>query len=306
MKSIVRRETEESWQAYIRRLAAEEEGIEDPGDDDARRFDRKRKKKVSNREWKSKSDPDARITKMKDGRTRLAYKAEHVVDLEHDVVVGAEVYRADEPDGETLLGSVVEADAKLAQAGSEDGIDEVVADKGYHKAETLAECQEEGLRTYVPELKRRERRRWGDKPEGWQLAVYANRRRVRGQRGRWLQRRRSELTERSIAHSCETGGARRTWVRGVVEVRKRYRAHIAARNLGRLMRELCGYGTPRGLQGALAVLRTALVTATAGLNPLVRRFMTRFRLITTRLRILLATMVAGPPPWPAGQSSTGC
>ena len=283
MKSIVRRETEESWPGYVKRLAAEEDGIEDPGPDDARRFDRKRKKRVSNREWKSSSDPDARIAKMKDGRTRLAYKVEHVVDLEHDVIVGAEVYRANESDGETLLASVVEADAKLARAGSEDKIEELVADRGYHKAATLAACREEGLRTYIPEQKRRGRRRWSDKPEGWQEAVYTNRRRVKGQRGRWLQRRRSEFTERSIAHSCATGAARRTHVRGVVAVRKRYRAHIAARNLGRLMRELCGYGTPRGLQGAFAALSERLALAHTQLTAFARRLTAQGRVMITGL-----------------------
>ena len=306
MKSIVRRETEESWQAYIKRLAAEEEGIEDPGDDEARRFDRKRKKRVSNREWKSSSDPDARIAKMKDGRTRLAYKAEHVVDLEHDVIVGAEVYRADESDGETLLASVMAADAKLARAGSEDEIEEVVADKGYHKAATLAACREEGLRTYVPEQKRRGRRRWRDKPEGWQEVVYTNRRRVKGPRGRRLQRRRSELTERSIAHSCETGGARRTSVRGVGKVRKRYRAHIAACNLGRLMRELCGYGTPRGLQGGVAALSDRLVLAHALLYAFARRLAARVRILITWLWTPPPSSITYSRPALAGRSSTGC
>jgi transposase len=306
MKSIVRRETEESWQAYIRRLAAEEEGLEDPGDDDARRLDRKRKKRVSNREWKSKSDPDARITKMKDGRTRLAYKAEHVVDLKHDVVVGAEVYRADEPDGETLLASVLEADTKLARAGSEDAIEEVVADRGYHKSGTLAACREEGLRTYIPEQKRVGRRRWCDKPDGWQEAVYTNRRRVKGARSRGLQRRRSELTERSIAHSCETGGARRTGIRGVLEVRKRYRAHIAARNLGRLMREICGYGTPRGLQGALAALRSALLVAQDMLHRLTHRLAAQGRVFIIRLCSLLPRPMTHPRHALADRSSTGC
>jgi transposase len=258
MKTIVRRDTGETWKQYIRRLAAEESGIEAASDEQARRFDRRRKKRVSNDEWASKSDPEARITKMKDGRTRLAYKAEHVVDLESDVVLVAEVYSADESDGDTLIESVVEADTKLAEAGSEEEIEEVVADKGFHKAQALAECEAEGLRTYIPE-QQRERRRWTDKPAEWKHAVYANRRRVRGERSRALQRRRSELVERSFAHSCNTGAARRTWLRGVENVRKRYRIHVAGLNLGRLMRACCGVGTPRALQGLAAATLAALI-----------------------------------------------
>lgn len=250
MKTIVRKDTGEDWKAYVRRLVAEEEGIEAPTDEDGRRFDRKRKKRVSNQEWESSSDPDARIAKLKDGRTHLAYKAEHVVDLESDVVVEAEIYPADESDSETLVDSVIAADGKLARAGVETEIRDVVADKGYFRTQNLVECEREGLRTYIPEPKRRGRRRWKDALPGRQAATYRNRRRVRGRRSRALQRLRSEFAERSFAHSCETGGARRTWLRGLLEVRKRYRAHLAGRNLSRLMREVFGFGTPRGLQVA--------------------------------------------------------
>ena len=185
MKSIVRRASGESWRTYVKRLAVED-GEVDPDDDDARRLDRKRKKSVSNADWKSPTDGDSRIARMKDGRTRLAYKAEHVVDLASDGVLAARIDLADRSDASTLVESVLAADLNLARAGSATRIEEAVADKGYHAAERLTECVDLGIRTYIPERREPNRRRWGNKPDGWQAAFYANRRRVRGQRGLWL------------------------------------------------------------------------------------------------------------------------
>ena len=133
-------------------------------------------------------------------------------------------------------------------AGSEQEIEEAVADKGYHKAETVAECEDWNTRTYIPEPEGREYN-WEDKPQAWRQATLRNRRRVTGQRSKRLQRLRSELVERSFAHVCETGGGRRTWLRGLVKVRKRYVVQVAAHNLGLLMRKLLGIGKPRRLQG---------------------------------------------------------
>jgi transposase len=257
MKSIVRRESGEGWKQYIKRLA-QEAGIENPSEEDARRLDRKRKKRVSNQDWESKTDPASRITKMKDGRTHLGYKAEHVIDLKSEVVVAATIYPADRSDGETLLESVSQAQENVARAGSDAFAEEVVADKGYHKAQTLAECAAYDLRTYIPERTERRPRRWIDKPTGWRDAFRANRRRVRGQRSRRLQRLRSERVERSFAHVCNTGGARRTWLRGIEDVQKRYLVTLAGRNLTVLMRALFGIGTPRSLQGLQAVISAAL------------------------------------------------
>jgi transposase len=247
MKSIVRKEGGEEYKEYLRKLAVES-GIEDPSDEDLRRFDKGRKgKTLSNEEWESKSDPDSRIAKMKDGTTHLAYKVEHVVDLASDIVVGAEVHHANRSDHETLKESVVQAQTNLVLAGSEVAVEEVAADKGYHKAENLAWAMAWGLRTYIPE--REEKRKWSDKPAELKTAVYANRRRVRGGRGRRLGRLRSEYVERSFAHVLETGKGRRTWLRGLLEVSKRYLIQVAAKNLGVMMRKLFGIGTPRSLQG---------------------------------------------------------
>jgi transposase len=248
MKSIVRKDTGDDWKTYLKGLAAEA-GIENPTDEELRRFDKNRKdKKVSNDEWQSPNDPDSRIAKMKDGRTHLAYKAEHVVDLESEFLLSAVVYHADEGDPETLADSVMQAQVNLQTAESDIEIREAAADKGYHKAATLELCDSLKVRTYIPERKQKHRSKWLDKPPAYKAAVYANRRRVRGERSKRLQRLRSERVERSFAHVCETGGARRCWLHGLVKVAKRYLLQAAARNLGLLLRKLFGMGTPRGLQ----------------------------------------------------------
>jgi transposase len=254
MKTIERRDTGEDWKAYLRRLAAAA-GIQDPSDEDLRRLDRQRKdKKVSNAQWVSATDPDSRIVKMKDGTTHLAYKVEHVVDLQSNLVLAAEVYAADQTDSATLLPSVIVAQLNLVRAGSEVVIEEAVTDKGYHKAQTLAECAGAGVRTYTGEQRRPQGRVWTDKPASWEKAYRDNRRRCRGTRGQRLQKQRSEKVERTFAHVCETGGARRSWLRGLGKVSKRYLMQVAGHNLGVIMRQVFGRGTPRSLQGVCAAL----------------------------------------------------
>jgi transposase len=253
MKSIERKDSGEDWKEYLTRLA-QEAGIENPTDEDLRRFDKNRKgKKVSNEEWESSTDPDSRITKMKDGTTHLAYKAEHVVDLDSDFVLAATITPTTHSDAETLVDSVMQAQMNLEAAGSQTKVEEVAADKGYHKLSTLELADEVNFRTYIPEPKRKYRYRWADKSAGQQEALYANRRRMRGQRGKRLQRQRSEQVERTFAHVCETGGARRAWLRGQEKVNKRYLIQVAARNLGLLMRKMFGVGTARSLQGLVGL-----------------------------------------------------
>ena len=253
MKSIVRRDTGEDWKEYLTRLMQEAGAIAEgqtPSDDELRRFDKQRKgKKVSNEDWVSETDSDARIAKMKDGTTHLAYKAEHVVDLESEIIVAAEIYHADQADTQTLEDSVQQAQTNLNEAGSDAQIKNVVADKGYHANETLAELSEHTpCRTYIAEPALKHDRTWTDKPPEQQAAFHANRRRTRGQHGKQMQRLRSERVERTFAHVCETGGARRTWLTGIDKLRKRYLIAAAAHNLGCLMRKLFQMGTPRGLQ----------------------------------------------------------
>jgi transposase len=272
MKTIVRRNNGDDWKAYLRKLAVEA-GIDNPTDEDLRRFDRQRKgKKVSNEDWLSSSDPDSKIAKMKDGTTHLAYKAEHVVDLKTELILAAPVYPADQPDSATLLESVAAAQVHLLEAESGrsleeldaqpeaavaavTAIEEAVTDKGYHKAETLADCEAAEVRTYIPEKRRKDDRVWTDKPPEWQRAYRNNRRRVGGSRSKRLQRLRSEKVERTFAHVCETGGGRRSWLRGLLRVGTRYLMQVAGHNLGIIMRWVFGKGTPRSLQG----LRAAVV-----------------------------------------------
>jgi transposase len=266
MKTIVRRDTFEDWKEYVTRLMREEGVIEahdEPSDEEVRRYDKTRKnKKVSNAEWVSPTDSDSRITQMKDGRTHLAYKAEHVVDLKSDLVLAAEVLPADHGDTQTMVDSVIQAQVNLAEAGSEQQIEEAAADKGYHAAGTLELCEALDLRTYIPEPQRKYRGRWTDKPAQLQQAVYSNRRRIRRSKGKQLQRRRSELCERTFAHICDSGGMRRTWLRELINVSKRYLIAAAAHNLGRMLRRLFGIGKPRALQGegGFAALMQLIVT----------------------------------------------
>jgi transposase len=257
MRAIVRKDTGEDYKTYLKRLA-KEAGIENPTDEELRRFDRKRKNKASNADWASATDADSRIARMKDGRTHLAYKAEHVVDLDSGLVLAAAVHPADRSDPATLVDSVLRTQVNLVRAGLEAEVEEVVADKGYHKAEALAECAERGVRTYISEQKRK-KRTWADKPESWRVATVANRRRVKGARSKRLQKKRSEVVERSFAHVCETGGGRRTWLRGRTNVSKRYLIQVAAHNLGGVMRALFGIGKPRALQGRGEAALAALV-----------------------------------------------
>jgi hypothetical protein len=272
MKSIVRRDTGEDWKEYVAGLMREA-GVADeahpPTDEELRRFDKKRKdKRVPNSEWVSPADPDSRIAKMKDGTTHLAYKAENVVDLDSDLVLAAEVYHADQADSQTLVDSLIDAQTHLTEAGLEPTIEEVAADKGYHAAATLAEADELSFRAYIPEPELPTQRTWTDKPAEQQRAVYNNRRRMARPKGRALQRTRSEFVERTFAHLCETGGARRTWLRGIEKVRKRWLVHAAARNMGVILRACFGIGTPRALQagcGLAAALSLALFDAVTDL-----------------------------------------
>ena len=167
------------------------------------------------------------------------------------MILAASVYHADQSDTSTIGPTISEAQDNLIAADSDGEIKEVVADKGYHKHETLAELEyTEGFRTYVAEPKQNRHNNWKNKPEEQRQAVTNNRRRIRGDRGRALQRKRSEKVERSFAHVCETGGARRAWLRGIDKVRKRHLMAAMAYNLGVVMRGLFGIGTARSLQAA--------------------------------------------------------
>ena len=254
LRSIVRRDSGESYPEFLTRLA-QESGIETPTRDELARLDRKRKKKGSNRDWVNPHDPEARITKMKDGRTHLAHTAEHAVDLETGAVVAVTVQGADQGDTTTIQETFLEAAEQMEAVGKEpaadekmnaQGMEEVVTDKGYHSGPVLEDLQEIGVRSYISEPQRG-RRHWQGKPDE-QTAVYENRRRIRGERGKRLLRQRGELLERTFAHVYDTGGMRRTHLRGHRNILKRLLLHVAAFNLSLVLRREIGVGTPRGLQ----------------------------------------------------------
>lgn len=269
LRSIVRRDSGETYQEFLTRLA-QASGIETPTRADLARLDRKRPKKGRNSEWRHPHDPDARITKMKDGRTHLAHKAEHAVDLETGAIVAVTVQGADQGDTTTIAETVTAAGEDLEAVATVTDehtavIEEVVADKGYHSNQVLVDLAALDLRTYIAEPERG-RRRWTKRAEA-RDAVYANRRRIRGMRGRGLQRRRSERLERPNAHLYETGGLRRTHLRGHTNILKRLLVHVGGFNLGLFMRTRFGMGTPRSLQGRVAaawVLIAILIAALIG------------------------------------------
>jgi transposase len=254
MRSIVRRDTGEGYQAFLTRLA-KASGIETPTRDDLARLDRKRTKKTSNKDWTNPNDPDAKVTKMKDGRTHLAHKAEHAVDLETGAIVAVTLQGADQGDTTTIVDTAVTAaeqvEAAQADVEAPQSLDEIIADKGYHSNQTMIDLDAVGIRSYIAEPDRG-RRDWSEMPEA-QAPVYGNRRRIRGGRGRRLMRQRGERIERSFAHVYDTGGMRRTHLRGHSNILKRLLIHAGGFNLGLVMRQLIGVGTPRGLQGRLAV-----------------------------------------------------
>jgi transposase len=258
LRSIVRRDTGQGYEEFLVGLA-QASGIETPTREDLARLDRKRAKKGSNQDWKNPYDPDAKITKMKDGRTHLAHKAEHAVDMETGAIVAVTIQPADRGDTTSFETTLEEAmgalsdvaeDEEAAAMLSEQVLSEVVADKGYHSNAVLSAREEIGIRTYISEPKRG-RRNWQGKAEE-KDAVYANRRRIKGNRGKELLRRRGEFVERSFAHCYETGAMRRTYLRGHSNILKRVLLHTSGFNLGLVMRHRFGIGKPRALQGAFA------------------------------------------------------
>ncbi len=250
MRSIVRRDTGERYQEFLARLAAES-GIKTPTREALARLDRRRKKRTSNKDWENPSEPDAKITKMKDGRTHLAHKAEHAVDLDTSALVAVTLHGADVGDTtslvETAIAAAEQIEAAQAARPTPAVLTEIVADKGYHSNQTMIDLEAVAVRSYIAEPERG-RRDWTKTPAA-QAPVYANRRRVRGARGKRIMRRRGEYVERSFAHMYDTGGLRRTHLRGHHNILKRLLVHAGAFNLGLLMRKAFGRGTPRGLQG---------------------------------------------------------
>ena len=268
MRSIVRRDTGDGYQEFLTRLA-QESGIETPTREDLARLDRKRKKKTSNKDWTNPHDPDAKVTKMKDGRTHLAHKAEHAVDLETGAIVAVTLQGADQGDTTTIVETAIAAADQVedAQAGVADPqpLEEIIADKGYHSNQTMVDLDAVDIRSYIAEPDRG-RRDWSETPEA-QAPVYRNRRRIRGRRGRRLMRQRGERIERSFAHLYDTGGMRRTHLRGHTNILKRILIHAGGFNLGLVMRHATGCGTPRGRQGRVAAVIVTVLALIGVVRP---------------------------------------
>ena len=269
LRSLVRRDNGQRYDEYLKDLA-KAAGMENPTREQLARLDRKRQKKGSNKEWKNPYDPDARIAKMKDGSTHLAHKAEHAVDLSSGALLAVTLQGADQGDTTTIHQTLAEAGEAVAElieheavtAPAEEpkvnlgGIQEAVADKGYHSGAVLEALHESQCRSYIPEPDRGPRQ-WEGKADE-QQQVYANRRRTQGDRSKRLQRKRSELTERSMAHLYETGGMRRVHLKGRDNILKRLLVHAGGFNLALIMRKLIGVGKPRQLQGALPCIFACL------------------------------------------------
>ena len=266
LKSIVRRDNGASYDEHVTALM-KTEGLEEPTPAQLQRFDRKRKKSLSNREWVNPHDREARITKMKDGRTHLAYKAEHAVDLETGAVVALTVQPGDCGDTASMRTTLAEAGCTVTEmagqaaqadaAGavemvSEVGVERVVADKGYHSKQSLQDLAEVGVRTVIAEPERK-RQKWSGQSAA-QAAVYANRRRLDTQTAKALMRRRGELIERTFAHLYDTGGMRRVHLRGKNNIAKRALIHAAAFNLSLILRQMLGVGTARQAADLIAAL----------------------------------------------------
>ncbi len=317
MRSLVRRDDGRTYQEFLTDLA-KSSGIETPTREDLERLDRKRKKKGSNDDWFNPNDLDAKITKMKDGRTHLAHKAEHAVDMDSGAIVAVTLQGANAGDTATIEGTLEAAEQNLADArdhageGSKmaDEAEEVVADKGYHSKCVALALHMAGWRTYIAEP-RRGRQKWeGQKAE--RSAVYGNRRRKNGARGKALMRRRGEIIERTFAHAYETGGMRRTHLQHHDNIAKRLLIHIAGFNLGLLMRRAFGTGKPRCLQGrrgALAAALAAFIRATLSLlqRPSLSRLALQPQPVVARISrrdFLSIRDVLGPLSF--SRFSTGC
>ena len=245
MRSIVRRDTGQAYRPYLEELVRAE-GIETPTKQELARLGRKRTEKASNKDWKHPQDADARITKMEDGRTCLAHKAEHTVDLGTQALVAVQVCGADAGDPESLGWSLAQADRHLQEVEQVDkktALKEVVADKGYHSNHTMKRLKKARIRSTF--RNRIAANATGRRSAPAQAAVYANRRRIRGQRGKRLRRRRAGVADRSFARAYETGGMRRVHLRGHTNISKRLCIHGGVFNLGLVMRKITGTGTSR-------------------------------------------------------------
>lgn len=246
LKSLVNRDTQEAYWEYVRRLAREN-GVNPEDAAAVRQFDRKRPQKMSNEDGENPHDPDAKIGPTKAGATDMIYKPEHTVDLDTGAVLQAQVRLGHEADPKDLAAHVLPAQVNinLAQERPADSltIQSATADKGYHAAEELSQLQREGIRTVISDPVRN--RNLAKLSTVQAKAVSAARRSAHSQSGKRLLKKRGMHLERSFAHVLDAGGARRTTLRGLENLNKRFKVTAAIYNLSQLMREIWGGGTPK-------------------------------------------------------------
>jgi len=274
LKSLINRNTEEAYWEYVRRLASEN-GIDPKNADAVRQFDRKRPKKMGNEEWVNPHDPDAKIGQTKAGATDMIYKPEHTVDLDTGAILQAEVRLGHEADQRDLSQHVLQAQVNINQAQDSAAdsltIESATADKGYHAVAEMKQLQAEGIRTVISDPVKNRKLENLDAEDA--QVVRKAKRSAGSKSGKELLRRRGMHLERSFAHILDAGGARRTTLRGLGNLNKRFKVSAAIYNLSQLMRKLFGVGTPKQLAAmgkALFLVWRTIVVAGCGLLRVVR------------------------------------
>jgi transposase len=320
LKSLLNRNTEEAYWEYVRRLASEN-GIDPKNAEAVRQFDRKRPKKMSNEEWVNPHDPDAKIGQTKAGATDMIYKPEHTVDLDTGAILQAEVRLGHEVDQKDLSLHVLQAQENINQAqdAAADSltIESTTADKGYHAVAEMKQLQAEGIRTVISDPVKNRKLENLDREDA--RVVRKAKRSAGSKSGKALLRRRGRHLERSFAHILDAGGARRTTLRGLGNLNKRFKVSAAIYNLSQLMRKLFGVGTPKQLVAmgkALFLVWRAIVVAgcalfrMVGTSPAERQISTPHRLCL-RLARVVAHGTIGTRRWilhflKGSLCSTGC
>lgn len=272
LRSLEHRLTGECYRKYVKRLA-KKAGVDTTDPRAVSTFDRKRPgRKTSNDEWQNPHDPDAKIGPDKKGVTRMIYKPEHVVDLDTGAIVDVAMNFGDQHDAMGLADRVLEVEARMNVAVGDRPdvarVKTVVGDMGYCKPAELSTLQETGIRTAVADPVRN--RRLEKLTDEERRALRNAKRTTRSKSGRALMRRRGELCERSFVHVLDYGGARRTTLRGLENIFKRYLVQAACANLSLLLRHLSGIGT---LKQTWAASGQALAALTLVMLAFLRRLL---------------------------------
>jgi transposase len=246
MKKLKNRMTGEEYRKYVEKLARAE-GIDTSDPAATSRFDRKRKKKVSNDEWVNPHDSDAKIGKMKTGNYRMIYKPEHTIDMDTGVILDAQICLGDMADNTNCVDRLIEAEMRAAE-GLDNGemdlpIETATLDKGYHDDDEIVKLSEYGIHANVPQ--RTTARRYDKMEESKRNILERSDAFVASEQGKDLLKKRGMYVERSFAHVLDAGGMRRTTLRGQENIQKRYIIAAMGFNCSLAMGVVFGYGTPK-------------------------------------------------------------